>query len=70
MDGGRRSESTGGSGNMEEVRQVRRGEVVNSFECKQEDLEFDTMFNGEPVKLLQDGCDVVDGGGSGDNAGS
>ena len=55
---------------MEEVRQVRRGEVVNSFEWKQEDLEFDMMFNGEPVKLLQDGGDVVDGGGSGYNAGS
>lgn len=55
---------------MEKGRQVCGGEVVNSFKCYDKDLEVDAMFNGEPVKLLKDGCDVVSGRGLGDYAGS
>lgn len=46
------------------------GQVVNSFKCYEKHLEVDAMFNGEPVKLLKDGCDVGRGGGLGDHAGS
>ena len=33
-------------------RQVRRGEVVNSFESVQKDFELNSLFDREPVKLL------------------
>lgn len=43
---------------------------MNNFKCLKKDLEADVMFSGEPVKLLEDECDVVSGGGSGDDEGS
>ena len=55
---------------MEEIGQVSRSEVVDGLECKQKDFELNTSLNWEPVELLEDGSDVVDGGGSGDDAGS
>ncbi len=45
------------------------GEVVDGFECIEEDFERDTEFDWEPVELLEDGGDVVKGGGSGDDTG-
>ena len=55
---------------MEEIRQVRGGEVVDGLICKQEDFELYAVLNREPVELLEDRSDVMDGGGSGNDAGS
>ena len=46
------SEGTCCSGDGKEIRQVKRGEVVNSFESVQKDFEFNSLFDREPVKLL------------------
>lgn len=43
---------------------------MDGFECQQEDLELDTELDREPVKLLEDWSDVMDGGGSGNDSGS
>ncbi|KAK0149660.1 High affinity immunoglobulin epsilon receptor subunit gamma [Merluccius polli] len=48
---------------MEELGEILRGKIVDSFEYK-EDLVNDAVFEGEPMKLLQDRCYVADGGGS------
>ena len=42
----------------EEVRQVGRGQVVESFESQEEDFEVDTLFNGEPVESEENRSDV------------
>ena len=54
MEGSRRPESADGCVDVQEV-----GEVQRSL----------TGFDGEPVKLLKNRSDVVNGGGSGDDAG-
>ena len=69
MDGGGGSEGAGGSGSVEEVGQIGRCEVMEGFESMEEDFEINTEFNREPVELLQDRGDVMEGGGSGDDAG-
>ena len=53
---------------MDEVRQIWGGEVVYGIECIEEDLVFNTVFDREPMKLVQDGGDVTDGRGFGDDA--
>ena len=40
------------------------------LECYQEDFELNTELNREPVELLEERSDVVDGGGSCYDAGS
>ena len=52
---------------MDEVRQIWGGEVMYGIECIEEDLIFDTVFDREPVKLVQDGGDVTAGRGFGDD---
>lgn len=32
---------------------------MTNFKSYEKDLEVNTVFDGEPVKLLEDGCDVV-----------
>ena len=61
------SEGTGRGGNVEEFGQVWRGKVMKGLECKQEDFEVNMEFDGEPVELLQNRGNVVNGGGSGDD---
>ena len=56
----RRSDRDGGGG----------GEAVDGLERKQEDFELNTELNREPVELLEDRSDVVDGGGLSYDAGS
>ena len=53
---------------MDEVRQIWGGEVVYGIECIEEDLVFNTVFDREPMKLVQDGGDVTYGRGFGDDA--
>jgi hypothetical protein len=42
----------------EEVRQVGRGKVVESFEGQEEDFEVDALFDGEPVESEENRSDV------------
>ena len=70
MYGGGGSEGAGGGWNVEEIRQVWRGEFVNGLECEQQNLELDTELNREPVELLEDRSDMVGEGGAGYDAGS
>ena len=42
----------------EEVRQVGRGQVVESFEGQEEDFEVDALFDGEPVESEENRSDV------------
>ena len=62
LDGGRGPEGAGGCLDMKELGEILRGKIVYSFECKEEDLVNDAVFEGEPLKLLQDRCYVADGG--------
>ena len=68
--GVRGSGGAGGSGRVDEVGHIWGSEVVDGLKCKQEDFEFETELNREPVELLEDRGDVVDGWGSSYNAGS
>ena len=68
--GGRGSGGAGGSGRVDEVGHIWGSEVVDGLKGKQEDSEFETELNREPVELLEDRGDVVDGWGSSYNAGS
>ena len=70
MGGGGGSEGAGWSGDVEEVRQIWRGEVVDGLKGVQEQFEFYPMLDREPVELQQDGGDVMVGGGSSDDVGS
>ena len=42
---------------------------MDGFEAMEEDFEGDSEFNRESVELLENGRNVVEGGGSGDDAG-
>lgn len=46
---------------MDEVRQIWGGKVMDGIESIDEDLEVYALFDGEPVELVQYGCDVADG---------
>ena len=59
-DGGRRTEEAGGRENVEEIREVGRGEVVDGHECYEEDFEDDSEFNWEPVEVLENRGDMVE----------
>ena len=50
--GGARPEGPGGNVNMNEVRQIWRGEVVYGLECVEEDLVINAVFYREPVELV------------------
>ena len=70
MYGGRGSEGAGGSGTLEEIRQIWGGEVVDGLKCKLENLVLYAKLDREPVELLKDRSDVVDRGGASYNMGS
>lgn len=46
------------------------GEVVDGLERQGEDSELNTELNWEPVELLENRSDVVDGGGLSNDTGS
>lgn len=46
------------------------GKVVNGLKCEQKNFEIDAKFNQKPVKLLEDGCNMVERWGSGHNTGN
>ena len=52
MDGGRGSESAGRCSNVEEIRKIWRGEIVDSFEGKKQYFVVDAICDGEPMELL------------------
>ena len=43
---------------------------MDGLEGMEEDLEIDAVFDGKPVELQQNGGNVTNGGGSGDDTGS
>ncbi|CAL8372584.1 unnamed protein product [Arctogadus glacialis] len=59
-------ESADGCVGVQEFTNVWRGEVVEGLEGEEQNLEMDAGFDREPVKLLKDRSDVINGGGSGD----
>ena len=61
-------ERTGGCVGVQEFTNVWRGEVVEGLEGEEQNLEMNGGFDQEPVKLLKDRSDVINGGGSGDDA--
>ena len=69
MEGGGQPEGAGGGGNVNQIRQIGGREVMDSFKGMEEDFESGSIFDREPVKLLENGGDVMKGGGSGDDAG-
>lgn len=50
----------GRSGDLEEVRQIWWGKVIDGLEGKQEGFLIDSLADWEPVELLQDGGDVLE----------
>lgn len=69
VDGGGGSERTGGGDDVEEIRQVGRGEVVDGLECVQEEFVCNAVVYGEPVEVLEYGSDVAVRGGLCDDPG-
>ena len=59
VDGGGGSEGTSGGDDVQEIRQVGRGKVVDGHVCVQEEFVVDAVFDREPVEVLEDGGDVV-----------
>ena len=54
---------------MEKLSKILRGKIVDGLESEKQDLVNDAIFDGEPMKLLQDRCYVIDGGGSSNDKG-
>ena len=46
---------------MEQVSEVGRGLVMEGFVCE-EDFKLNTLWNWEPVEVLEDRSDVITGG--------
>lgn len=46
---------------MDEVSQVWRVEVMNDLECKEMNFDLNAEFDREPVELMQERSDVMDG---------
>ncbi len=51
---------------MQQFREVQ----IDGLGCKRQNLKINTVFDQEPMKLLKDKSDVINGGGSDDDAGS
>ena len=62
-------ESAVGCVGVQEFTNVWRGKDVEGLEGEEQNLEMDAGFDREPVKLMKDRSDVINGGGSGDDAG-
>ncbi len=52
MDGGRGSVCASGCGNMEEVKKIWRGEIMNGFKSEEKYFVVNTVSDGESMKLL------------------
>lgn len=51
--GGGRTEGAGGRDNVREIRDLGRGEVVDSLESCEEDFKIDSKYNWEPTVMLE-----------------
>ena len=65
MDKGKRPESAGGSVDVQEFRKVERD---CGLKGEEQNLKNNAVFDQEPMKLLKDRSDVINGGGSGNDA--
>ena len=54
---------------VEQVSEVGKGLVMEGFVCE-EDFEFNLLWDGEPVKVLEDRGNVVTGAGVGEQTSS
>lgn len=54
VDGGRRSDGAGCSGNVGEIGQIWMGKFVDGLEGELEEFEFDVFLDWEPVEILYD----------------
>ena len=52
VEGGGGSEGACRSGDVEQVRQIWRGKVMDRFEGVQKDFELNSLCDREPVKFL------------------
>ena len=52
LNGGRGPERMGGYLDMEELSEILRDKIVDSFKCKEVDLINYAVFEGDPMKLL------------------
>ena len=61
----RSAEAAGWIVAMEQVSEVGRGLVMEGFVCEEEDFKLNTLWNWEPVEVLEDRSDVMTGRGVG-----
>ena len=66
VNGRRRSE---GAGRVCRHAGVQKG-MVNGLKCEEQSFKNNAVFDREPIKLLKDRRDVINGGGSGNDASS
>ena len=69
-DAGGGSQGARVSGEVEKVREIGGCQVVESLERHDEDFVLDAEVNRKPMQVLENGGNVVEGGGSCDDAGS
>lgn len=70
LNGRRGPERTSGYLDMKELSEILRCKIIDSFKCKEKNFINYAIFEGQPVKLLQDRCYVTNKGGSGNDTGS
>lgn len=68
LDGRGGSESAGRCVDMK-FRKIQRGQFMKGLKGEKQNLEVDTDFNGEPVKLPKN-CDIIYGTSSGNDTGN
>ena len=51
---------------LEEVGEVRGSQVMQCFVGGEEYFEVDSLFDRQPVEVMEDWCDVVSGAGAGE----
>ena len=64
--GNSRAEGASGSVSVEQVSQVGWSQVMEGFVCQEEDLVLNSLGDGEPVELDEDGGDVFTDSGVGE----
>lgn len=52
VDGGGGSDGVRGGGDVEEIREIRRGKIVDGLKCVQKDFEMYSEFDRKPVEML------------------
>ena len=69
MEGRGGSESTRGSVDVKELREIWRCKSVKGLEGEEQHFEVDALLNGEPMELLENRSDMINERSSGDDTG-